>query len=121
MTDVTRIDDADPDRRHLTTDRTDPRLTHGVDDQPVDQAGAYLVLSDEERAKGFVRPVRRRYIHAVPGCGAVTTMGQVIAETYARDPAFYGATYCVGCRQHRPVGPEGEFIWDDGSHTRVGT
>lgn len=101
-------------RLSLTTDRNDPRLSHGVDEQPVDQAPAYLVLSDEERARGFVRPVRRAYVHLLSrgGCGAVTTMGQAIAETYARDPSFYGATYCVGCSKHRPVGADGEFAWD---------
>lgn len=101
----------------LTDDPTDPRLTHGVDEKPVPMAEAYLVLSDEERAKGFVRPVRRTYIHET--CGAATTMGQALAETYARDPKFYGATFCVRCSQHRPVGEHGEFTWEDGS--RVGT
>lgn len=93
-----------------TSDRSDPRLTHGADDEPVPQAPVYLVLSDEDRARGFVRPVRRSYIH-VDGCGAMTTMAVDIAETYAREPGFYGATYCCGCRKHRPVGPHGEFIW----------
>lgn len=38
----------------LTSDRNDPRLTHGSDDAPIGgQADVYLVLSDEERAKGF--------------------------------------------------------------------
>ena len=97
----------------LTDDPRDPRLAHGANTQPVDQAAAYLVLSEEERAKGFVRPVRRSYVHEA--CGASTTMGQALAETYARDPKFYGATYCVRCRMHRPVGPHGEFHWDDGS------
>jgi hypothetical protein len=46
-------------------------------------------------------------------------MGQAIAETYARDPHFYGATFCVRCSKHRPVGEDGEFVWDDG--TKVGT
>jgi hypothetical protein len=41
-----------------TSDRSDPRLTHGVDDEPAPMAEAYLVLSEDERAKGFVRPVR---------------------------------------------------------------
>jgi hypothetical protein len=94
-----------------TSDRNDSRLTHGVDDHPVPMAETYLVLSEAERAAGFVRPVRRSYVHA-RGCGAVTTMGQSIAETYARAPRFYGATYCVGCQMHRPVGPDGEFDWD---------
>lgn len=70
----------------------------------------YLVLSNEERAKGFVRPVLRSYVHEK--CGTVTTMGQAIAETYARDPSFYSGTFCVGCKQHFPVGVNGEFYWD---------
>lgn len=97
----------------LTTDPNDPRLSHGADapGANVDQADVYLVLSDEERAKGFVRPVRRSYWHTT--CGKVTTMGLAIAETYATNPAFYGATYCVWCRSHRPVGADGEFYWCD--------
>lgn len=106
----------------LTDDPNDPRLTRGADDTPVPQAPAYLVLSEAERAKGFVRPVRRTYVHDRVGgdfgaCGATTTMGYGIAETYAREPGFYGSTYCVGCRMHRPVA---EFAWTaDG--TRVGS
>jgi len=134
----------------------------------------YLVLSEAERAKGFVRPVRYGYVHvgiAGPkypvrdltdeekaryqdagytkyeeypkpnpdgssaigrywtqaqldnvgkGCGTRTTMGQVLSETYARDPSFYGATYCCGCRKHLAVGKDGEFTWD-GTTERVGT
>lgn len=120
----------------------------------------YLVLSEEERAKGFVRPVRSSYKHVgerpkhptrpltpdegerykqfgyaayeeypdsdsavcgrfwtdkqlAGGCGAVTTMGAALAETYARDPKFYGATFCCRCGEHRPVA---EFAWEpDGS------
>lgn len=108
-------------RNEEVTSRDDPRLTHGVDDEPVEQAGAYLVLSAEERAKGFLRPVRNSYVHLV--CGAVTTMSQAIAETYARDPSFYGGTYCCRCQMHRPVGEHGEFEWDEGivSHDKVGT
>lgn len=90
----------------FTTDPDDPRLTRGNDDKPVAQAEVYIVLSDDERAKGFVRPVRDRYKHAA--CGSVTTMGRALAETYARDPKFYGSTYCVQCSMHRPVA---EFTW----------
>ena len=103
----------------LTSDPSDPRLTRGVDETAAPQAEVYLVLSEAERAAGFVRPVRRSYIHEV--CGSVTTMGQAIAETYARDPAFYGGTYCVTCAMHRPVGEHGEFVWGDGSGQKVGT
>jgi len=141
----------------ITTDPTDSRLK---ETKPDGQQSAYLVLSEEERAKGFVRPYRDTYKHVgkqsqyslrdmtpeeherydqygyvkfetypeshspVTGrywtqkeldtkyCGAVTTMGRALSETYARDPKFYGGTYCVGCGAHFPVS---EFIWDDGS------
>lgn len=93
----------------VTDDPSDPRLTHGADDEPRPQAETYLVLSEEERAKGSVRPLRRAYVHA-DGCGAKTTMGLALCETYARDPKFYGATYCTGCNMHRPVS---EFRWDE--------
>lgn len=103
----------------LTTDPNDPQLGHGSDNKPVPQNSKYLVLSNEEIAKGFVRPVRTSYKHI--SCGTVTTMGLAIAETYARNPHFYGSTYCVHCAMHRPVGENGEFIWTDGSDQKVGT
>jgi hypothetical protein len=89
----------------------------------------YVVLSEEERAKGYVRPVRRTYTHLgaltdvfgndgetvvirrrMGGCGADTTMGMAIAETYARDPGFYTGTFCGHCRAHFPLS---EFVWRD--------
>lgn len=46
------------------------------------------------------------------GCGTVTKMGLALCETYARDPTFYGATFCCDCRKHLPVE---EFRWvEDG-------
>lgn len=104
----------------LTSDHNDPRLGHGADREPRPQNDVYLVLSEEERAKGFVRPVRRSYRHQDPECGVVTTMGQALAETYAANPGFYGATYCAGCRMHRPVGAHGEFTWMDASGSDTG-
>lgn len=91
-------------------------VTPGFDeiDPVTGQQKAYVVLSEVERQKGFVRPVRQEYVHKK--CGAVTRMGVAIAETYARDPSFYGSTFCVGCGVHRPVG---EFVWD-GTNTKVG-
>lgn len=82
------------------------------------QQEGYVVLAEEERAKGFVRPVRHSYRHLK--CGVVTTMGQTIAETYARDPYFYSGTFCCGCGAHFPVGEDGEFVWK-GTEERVGT
>ncbi len=82
------------------------------------QQKAYVVLSEDERAKGFVRPVRNAYLHQA--CGGVTTMGDSLAETYARDPSFYSGTFCSHCRAHFPVGEDGQFLWV-GTLERVGT
>lgn len=151
-------------------------------DPATGQHQSYWVLSDAERAKGFIRPVRASYVHVGPpgprfplrdlteeerthfgsmyvkyepypsksastavgldpdqttnpgravgqywtqaqldaagrGCRTRTTMGSALAETYARDPRFYGATFCCGCRTHLPVA---EFVWD-GTMERVGS
>lgn len=97
----------------LTTDPNDPRLTHGADPEdqpPPGMAETYLVAPDTPDGE-YVRPVRRSYWHTK--CGKVTTMGEAIARTYARDPAFYGATFCAHCQMHRPVGEDGEFYWCD--------
>jgi len=66
---------------------------------------------DEE----FKRPVRRSYKHLT--CGTITTMSQKLAETYALDPSYYGATFCAGCKDHFPVGEKGEFVWVDNPGT----
>ena len=150
----------------LTTDPKDPRLCHGHDDEPGPQCEVYLVLSEEERTKGFVRPVRDAYVHIgrdlshykgihrmlteeeqkenpkyvavmtvlenedgtfkggsyvtqeelevcqfgkrIGGCNFPTRMSLALAETYARNPSFYGSTYCSFCRKHLPVS---EFRW----------
>lgn len=158
----------------LTTDPNDPRLSKGADTSPVTQNEVYLVLSEEELTKGFIRPVRVSYVHVgrkidleggtieplseedskrhgdhnnyvaflkypesksplvgraltqeqvdnmgkyISGCGVLTTMNRTIAETYARDPKFYGATYCMGCRTHIDVN---EFVWDS-TNEKVGS
>jgi len=75
----------------------------------------YWILSDEERSKGFVRPVRRTYKHAK--CGTNTSMGVKLAETYAVDPKFYSHTFCCSCSDHLPVS---EFTWD-GTDEKVGS
>jgi len=75
----------------------------------------YWVLPEEERAKGFVRPFRDSYVHET--CGTETKMAAPLAGTYARDPKYYGKTFCVGCRAHFPVG---EFVWS-GTDEKVGS
>lgn len=78
----------------------------------------HWVLSEAERTKGLIRPVRTSYKHEV--CGAVTSMPVKIAETYAKQPDFYGQTFCATCKDYTPVGEHGKFVWlDDG--TKVGT
>jgi hypothetical protein len=94
----------------------------------------YVVLSIEERAKGFVRPVRRTYVHVGKppegeefeypitktfpgGCGRRTTMGLALAETYARDPHFYSGTFCVTCGTHFDLD---QFVWE-GTTEQVGS
>jgi len=156
----------------LTTDRNNPELNSAKENG---QNKAYLVLSEEEKAKGFIRPVRNSYIHKgrfykyyneieildevyksndkeyialipalkdendkiigksyltqkdfdeinktkgfVGGCGVVTDMSLGLAETYACDPNFYGATFCAGCGTHLGVG---EFVWK-GTDETVGS
>ena len=96
----------------LTTDRSNPELKETKENG---QQESYLILSEEEREKGFIRPVRRSYIHKK--CGTLTTMDQRIAETYARDPSFYGGTFCVGCGKHFNllINNDYQFHWGDGS------
>lgn len=74
---------------------------------PSGQQKDYVVLCPQERAKGFVRPVRRSYKHL--NCGSITTMGIALAETYARDPGFYSGTFCCNCAAHFPLD---QFVWE---------
>lgn len=155
----------------LTIDRNEPLLNNVKENG---QNEAYLILSEEERGRGFVRPYRDSYVHVgrflnykdihrlfdkeekeknkpyvaiatvlvkednsflggsyitqeeldsyylgkrVGGCGTLTRMNKDISETYARDPKFYGATFCCGCGKHLPVN---EFFWD-GTCEEVGS
>lgn len=99
----------------VTTDRNDPGLGFGANEAPAPQNEAYLVLPKSEE---FVRPLRNSYVHLT--CGLRTTMSKSIAETYAQNPSFYGATYCCGCRKHLPVGENGEFVWvEAGAETNI--
>jgi hypothetical protein len=97
-----------------TTDPNDPGLSKIRSDG---QQENYLVLSAEERAKGFVRPVRTSYIHVA--CGSLTKMGLALSETYARNPKFYSGTFCCHCGKHFPlIDSNGNpaFTWElDGS------
>lgn len=111
------------DHGKATTDGepADEGLENASAPKPVDatgQHGAYWILSEEERAKEFVRPYRTKYKHLK--CGTITSMGKTLSETYARKPSFYGATFCFECKDHFPVGEAGEFVWDR-TEEKVGT
>lgn len=160
------MSDFQRDAKH-TTDGNEPTQLTGGAPQPIDpqtgQHKAYWVLSEEERAGGFIRPLRFKYIHVglrpkypvrqltaeeterwkeagytlfetypedspegkdgkvgrfwtpellSSGCMTETTMSRTIAETYAKDPNFYGGTFCCKCKTHLPVE---QFEWEDGS------
>ena len=93
-------------RQICTTSGDAPSQVRAEQTEKTGQHKSYIVLCEEERQKGFVRPYRDRYQHKT--CGSVTTMGRALSETYARDPKFYGATFCCSCNAHFPVG---EFMW----------
>lgn len=83
------------------------------------QNADHYVLCPEDRAKGYIRPLRIDYTHEK--CGGRTTMPRACAETYAAQPGYYGFTFCCHCHGYFPVGAKGEFIWNDGSRQKVGT
>lgn len=101
--------------RILTNGKTEEEMPDYRETGSGGQQKAYVVLTEEERAKGFVRTVRRSYVH--DKCLSMTTMGQSLAETYARDPKFYGATFCCACGTHFTVS---EFNWAN-TNERVGS
>lgn len=159
------VEEEEPKRVTISGKPPAPGLEESGAPQPLDEKTGmfkdYWVLSKEERAKGFVRPVRRTYIHVGPkppgslrdltpeeavryeksnyfkfepypeselprtgrfwtreelnrvgGCRQRTNMALPLAETYASNPKFYGATFCATCKKHYPVA---EFRWEDGS------
>ena len=112
------------DNKRETATTTDgkvpaPGLENAAAPQPINpetgQHGAYWVMTEEERAKGWTRPYRDSYTHNK--CETLTTMSRAIAETYARDPKYYGSTFCVACKEHFPVA---EFKWS-GTNEAVGS
>lgn len=152
--------ETDPNGRQICTTSGDaPSKVRAEQTEATGQHKSYIVLCEDERKKGFVRPYRDAYKHVGPfverceattqadgeenphqcvrpyphggehefnalmilngpirfmaggrrgGCGSITTMGQALSETYARDPTFYGATFCGRCNKHLPVA---EFVW----------
>lgn len=97
------------------TDGSPVTSDHREIDPATGQQKGHVVLSAEERAKGFVRPVRQSYVHLK--CGGLTKMALPLAETYARQPDFYNGTFCAVCGAHFPLP---EFHWD-GTNEVVGS
>lgn len=107
---IKSIPPVDRSKRQLLDGSPVPDDYSHTETQSNGQQKSYVVLSDEERQKGFIRRVRRSYIHET--CGSLTTMGLALAETYARDPKFYSGTFCCACGKHFPLD---QFHWaDDG-------
>lgn len=106
MTDIPPVDRS---KQELTDGSPVPEDRSHTRDRGDGQQVGYIVLSAEERAKGFIKPVRRSYTHRT--CGSLTTMGRALAETYARDPDFYSGTFCCACGSHFPLD---QFDWEDG-------
>ena len=106
------------DSKTTLTDGSPVTPDHREIDPATGMQKGYVVLSEAERAEGFVRPVRNTYVHEK--CGTETRMGNALAETYARDPSFYTGTFCVHCGTHFPVGEKGEFVWK-GTKEKVGS
>ena len=105
------MSDQDQNPKTCMTDGSQVDPDHRDINPETGQQNGYVVLCPEERAKGFVRPVRKTYKHT--RCGVLTTMHIALAETYARDPNYYGGTFCCDCAKHFPVA---EFTWmPDGS------
>jgi hypothetical protein len=116
--DAGAVPPVDRSKRELT-DGSPETPDHREIDPNTGMQKAYIVLSEEERRRGFVRPVRQKYRHLK--CGVVTHMGLALAETYARDPKFYSGTFCAGCRKHFTFGqPDGDFVWD-GTEEKLGS
>lgn len=101
--------------KRTLTDGSPVTPGHDTVDAKTGMQRDYVVLSEEERAKGFVRPLRREYVHMK--CGGVTWMATPIAETLARDPSFYEGGYCAVCKEHFP---NSEFVWK-GTDEQVGS
>jgi hypothetical protein len=114
MKDEIKIEPVDRSKQELT-DGTPVTDDHREIIPETGQQKGYVVLSADERAKGFVRPVRQTYTHKA--CGTDTKMGLALAETYARDPKFYSGTFCCTCRDHFPLD---EFVWR-GTNDQVGS
>lgn len=85
---------------------------------PRRRAKVTWALSDEDKRKGRLRPLRYVYLHET--CGALTKVSVTTAEFMASQPYAFKRAYCAHCRAQFAAGPDGEFTWK-GSTERVGS
>lgn len=84
-----------------------------------DPPRANWLLTEEEKARGLVRPVR--FTYTCLDCGADNDLQSLgLAEAMARDPGKVDNLYCARCRRYMCTGPRGHFVWK-GSTEKVGT
>lgn len=86
-------------------------------DQPRDVCGRFTsrpikkatyILTDKERDRGYVRPVRQTYTHKK--CGKDTMLAIALAQGFAGDLSFLREAYCTTCGKHFPVS---DFLWEE--------
>ena len=73
------------------------------------------MITDTEKARGFVRPIRSVIVHKA--CGERNVLTDAVAEMYARDPKGNTNALCVACGNYFPVV---EFNWE-GIEEKVGS
>lgn len=96
-----------------TNDPNDPRLANvGADGMQE----TYLVLSDEKRSQGFVRPLRRTYVH-VGIHGPVYPLRDLTSDEQAR---YDGSGYVAFERFLRNVAADAGYPPYDGLDSAVG-
>lgn len=69
------------------------------------------VLTEQEQAAGFVRPLRTSVVHRF--CGRPSAMGDGQAEDLARNPrdSQWSTAWCGICGRRLPLE---QFTWADG-------
>jgi len=115
-----------------TTNPQDPRLHRGVDTEVTPVHEVYLVLSEEERAKGFIRPLRRSYVHVgqpVPNTGTFVPLEEAVKnesdftkEHFTRAKGYVG--YIQYPESESPVAgryiKQDEFVAFNNRHSHMG-
>jgi hypothetical protein len=69
-------------------------------------------LTQTEINMGYVRPIRRVFVHSV--CGMTTPLGGPLVARFAREPDFLLRVYC---QQHGTASNADQFTWAEDSQT----